>query len=82
MNIRLPWSQLKEAFQGEWIELVAYDWKWGDSKPRWGIVRNHAADRQALTKMIEASPSVDGALILYVGASLGAVTHVASEAAL
>lgn len=65
--MKLSWSKLKEVFAGEWIELVAYDWSWESSTPRWGIVRNYASDRASLMRLVEKSDPASDSLILYVG---------------
>lgn len=73
MSARLPWKLLREAFAGEWVELVDYEWEWGAPVPRWGKVRSHASDRNSLIKIMRADEKARGdtiagqeSVILYV----------------
>lgn len=81
MKTRMPWSQIKDVFSGEWIELVAYDWPWGNPHPRWGIVRFHAADRQELLEQIAENDEREESLVLFVAKTTITVNHHENDAA-
>jgi hypothetical protein len=65
---KLSWNTIRDSFSGEWIELVNYQWEWGEATPRWGRVRFHSADRAGLMRQIEAAGEVSDSVVLYVGA--------------
>lgn len=66
-NRKVPWSQIKEIFGGEWVELVRYEWEWDRPHPKWAVVRNHAGDRKELLSLIEEEGEVSGSVVLYIG---------------
>lgn len=69
MNQKLSWGQIKDIFEGEWIELVEFDWGWNKTAPRWARVRHHAESRgELLIKISNSDPSPDS-LVMYVAAS-------------
>jgi hypothetical protein len=70
---QVPWNLIREAFDGEWVELVRYSWKPEKLHPNTGIVRNHSPNRRELLKMIAGSGRIDGAVVLFVGPSFPAV---------
>ena len=67
---QIPWSQIREAFDGEWVELTHYSWRSESLHPSAGRVRHHSANRRELLKMIARSGRVEGAVVLFVGPSL------------
>lgn len=66
MNRRLSWNQIKNIFEGEWVELTEFDWGWEKTYPRWAKVRTHAATRQELMEQIALSGPNPHALIIYI----------------
>jgi hypothetical protein len=69
---KIPWSHIREAFAGEWIELVEYSWKGESLYPQAAVVRHHSANRGELIRKIAQSGRVDGAVVLFVGSSFPA----------
>jgi hypothetical protein len=69
---QIPWSRIREAFDGEWVELTRYAWKPESLHPQAGSIRHHSPNRRELLKMIARSGRVEGAVILFVGPSLPA----------
>jgi hypothetical protein len=67
---KIPWSRIREAFDGEWVELVDCAWVEKAMQPSAGHVRNHSASRVELLRMIAKAGRVDGAVVLFVGPSL------------
>ena len=67
MNKRLSWSRIKDFFQGEWVELVDFEWEWGKSNPRWAVVRYHASDRNQLMRKIQMSGERSDSIVLFIG---------------
>lgn len=79
---RLTWSHIKEMYPGEWVELIDVQWDWQKPTPSSGQVRNHAADRSELMKMVQASGPHPEAVVLYVGAAPAVVERDARLEAL
>lgn len=69
---QIPWSRIREAFDGEWVELTNYSWKTECLHPHAGRVRHHSPNRRELLKMIARSGRIDGAVVLFVGPSFPA----------
>ena len=70
---RIPWSQIREAFDGEWVELT--DCRWGSTSPHPAAarVRFHNSNRQDLMSMIAKAGRADDSVVLFVGPSLPAI---------
>lgn len=64
---RLPWGKIREAFAGQWVELVDVDWDWRSPHPRRARVRNFADDRPALIEGVRASHAIADGVVLYIG---------------
>jgi hypothetical protein len=67
MNKRLAWSQIRDFFEGHWIELVDVEWSDRSLFPHRARVRNFATDRSSLLEMISQSKKQEGTVVLYVG---------------
>ncbi len=65
---RLSWSKLQDSFEGEWVELIDFEWNWTLAHPIWARVRHHASDRNELLSKIEQSGKVPGSIVFYMGA--------------
>jgi hypothetical protein len=78
---KIPWSHIREAFAGEWVELVEYSWKGESLHPQAAIVRHHSANRSELLRKIAKSGRVDGAVVLFVGPSFPAFLTSAATSA-
>jgi hypothetical protein len=76
---KIPWSYIREAFTGEWVELVEYSWKGDSLYPQAAVVRHHSTNRGELIRKIARSGRIDGAVVLFVGSALPA--FLASNAA-
>lgn len=70
---QIPWSRIREAFDGEWVELTSYSWKPESLHPHAGRVRHHSSNRRELLKMISQSGRIEGSVVLFVGPSFPAV---------
>ncbi len=70
---RVPWKKLRSEFQGEWIELVEFNWEWGQAEPSWATVRHHASDRRELMVKVDRSGARPDSVILFVGYSESAI---------
>ena len=79
---RMSWNRIKELFEGEWVELVDFDWEWTSSFPRLARVRNHASDRAELMSLIDVQGSLENSVVLYVGAAASVVSRDSTVAAL
>lgn len=70
---KIPWSRIREAFDGEWVELVDCSWLSSSLQPAAGKIRFHSTSRSALLAQIAAAGPVQGSIILFVGSGLPAV---------
>jgi hypothetical protein len=70
---KTPWSRIREAFDGEWIELVDCAWRQNSLQPIAGTVRFHSSSRKELLSKIASAGRKEGSVILFVGPSLPAV---------
>jgi hypothetical protein len=70
---QIPWSRIREAFEGEWVELTSYSWKPENIHPHAGRIRHHSPNRRELLKMIARSGRIEGSVVLFVGPSLPSV---------
>lgn len=70
---RIPWSQIREAFDGEWVELT--DCRWGSTPhhPAAARVRFHNSNRQHLMAMIAKAGREGDSVVFFVGPSLPAI---------
>jgi len=67
---KIPWSRIREAFEGEWVELTEYSWKPEHTHPHAGKVRLHNPSRSELLKHIARAGRVEGAVVLFIGPAL------------
>lgn len=67
MNKRLAWSQIRDFFEGHWIELVDVEWNDNATFPTRARVRNYAEERSTLIEKIAGSGHIDDTIVLYVG---------------
>jgi hypothetical protein len=70
---QIPWSRIREAFEGEWVELTTYSWKPENIHPHAARIRHHSPNRRELLKMIARSGRIEGSVVLFVGPSLPGV---------
>ena len=66
MAQKFTWEQIKKDFNGEWIQLVDYEWDRGEADPQAGVVRIHSTDKKEFHRLLKANPVSESA-ILYVG---------------
>ena len=71
---RLLWSQIKEMYANEWVELSDVDWPNDVIFPKKAIVKNHSEDRNELiTKSNRVNRGRGDTVILFVGSSESSV---------
>ena len=70
---KIPWSRIREAFEGEWVELTEYSWKPDQIHPSAGKIRHHSSCRSTLLSSISRSGKIEGAVILFVGPALPSI---------
>lgn len=66
MAEKLTWEEIKQRYDGEWVELIDFEWDETQPDPQAGIVRFHARDAKEFHRLIKENPIVDAALV-YVG---------------
>lgn len=54
---KLSWSTIREAFEGEWVELSNVSWSSSGHNPRSAIVRNHHRSRATLLRAMRSCGS-------------------------
>ncbi len=59
MGEKLTWEEIKKQYDQEWVELVDYDWPDGESHPRSGTLRSHAADKKEFHQQCRREPVPD-----------------------
>lgn len=67
MQHRLTWSQIREFFHNEWVELVDLEWDQERAIPKLARVRHHASGRKNLLDKVKKSNKVNDSAILYLG---------------
>ncbi len=67
---KIPWSRIREAFDGQWIELVDSIWDPHSTRPVAGKIRHFGETRSELIKKIANSDQIDDSVVLFVGPSL------------
>lgn len=70
---KTPWSRIREAFDGEWVELVDCSWGGDSLQPAAGKVRFHSSSRTELLKKIATAGRKKDSVILFVGPALPVV---------
>ena len=63
---KITWDKIQKQYEGEWVELINYDWQDGQPYPAAGEVRVHASDRKEFYQQANIDRPKDSA-ILYVG---------------
>jgi hypothetical protein len=64
---KIPWSRIREAFDGQWVELTECAWRNDSLQPAAGRVRFHSSSRSALLAQISRAGAKEGSVILFVG---------------
>ena len=77
---KIGWSQLKDFFEGEWVELVDYEWNWKQPYPSWARIRHHAPDRAELLEFIRSDRSLAGSVVIFIGSAHSTFEHSLSAA--
>ena len=67
--MRLSWSKIRDIYEGEWIEVVDYDWPWNRSTPNWGVIRYHHPDRAELLRLIQSGGKHSDSLVLHIASA-------------
>lgn len=73
MSSRIPWSQIREAFDGEWVELTDCTWGATSLQPTAARVRFHNTSRSNLMHMIGRAGLKEESVVLFVGPALPAI---------
>lgn len=68
MSKRLTWSEIKDNFKNQWVELVDCDWDPDRHHPESACVRNFAARHNKLVSKVARSGRLSDSAILYLGA--------------
>ena len=72
---RLLWSQIKEMYPNEWVELSDVDWPATSSFPKRAVVAFHADNReQVVLNSLKSKNKKSNTVILFVGASTSSFT--------
>ncbi len=72
---RYTWADLNKKFQGEWVELIEFEWSESSAHPRWARVRHHANSQRELQEMIRRSTAFEGAVTLFISGTRTVVDH-------
>jgi hypothetical protein len=66
MSEKLTWDEIKKKYDGEWVELVDFDWDETEADPQSGVVRVHSKDKKEFHQLILDRPDCEAAIV-YVG---------------
>jgi hypothetical protein len=70
---KIPWSRIREAFDGQWVELTECVWHHNSLQPAAGRVRFHSSSRASLLEKIAHAGPKEGSVILFVGPAVPVV---------
>ncbi len=63
----LTWEEIKKRYDGEWVELVDYEWPEGEPYPRVGVVRTHGINKKRFHQDCRREPAPTISAFLFVG---------------
>ncbi len=63
---KLSWEQIKQNFEGEWVQLTDCEWDMTEPEPRAGVVHVHAKDTKEFHRLVKQNPVKESAMI-FVG---------------
>lgn len=66
MTEKLTWQEIEERYDGQWVQLVDYEWNDEDLYPTYGVVQAHAPTRKEFNALVREQPP-SGAARIYVG---------------
>ena len=66
MSKKITWDEIRKIYDGEWVELVDFDWDETEADPQAGVVRVHSKDKEEFRKLILDRPDCETAIV-YVG---------------
>jgi hypothetical protein len=66
MGKKLTWSEIKEFYPDQWVELTDCEWDDFESDPRSGVVRHSAKDRKEIHAIFMSDP-IENSAIIYTG---------------
>lgn len=75
LHQKLPWAQIQELFEDQWVELVEYDWDWSQAFPSHARVRNFSNDRIDLMVKIQKAGEVPESVVLFLGATTRSISR-------
>ena len=67
MSKRLSWSEIKDSFKNQWVELVDCDWDPDRHHPESACVRNSAPQHHTLVSRVSRRERLAGSAILFLG---------------
>lgn len=79
MANKLTWQQIKQQYDGEWVELIDFEWDMTEPDPSSGVVRVHAKDRKEFHRLAMQDPPAESAVV-YVGPILMAKENMVFNA--
>jgi hypothetical protein len=71
---KLTWKQIREAYDGEWVELTECSWGASNLQPDAARVRFHHVNRAQLMIMINRAARCSDSVVLFVGPAVPAIS--------
>jgi hypothetical protein len=71
---KLTWKQIREVYEGEWVELTDCSWGSSSLQPDAARVRFHHNNRAQLILMINRSGRQADSVVIFVGPALPAIS--------
>lgn len=66
MTEKLTWDEIKQRYDGEWVQLIEHEWDKTEPDPQSGVVRVHSKDAKEFHRLVKQDP-VKRSAILFVG---------------
>lgn len=71
---KLSWDQIKNFFEGHWVELTDFEWEWEKAHPSKALVRHCSTDRNELMSLIKRDGESENSVVLFIGSAQSAVS--------
>ena len=75
MARKLSWQEIKQQYDGEWVQLIDFDWDITKQNPACGVVKVHSKDKSEFKQLIKKDKPAESAF-LYVGKRLLPEGHI------
>ena len=78
MAEKLSWEEIQQRYNGEWVELVDYEWLEGEPYPKAARIHAHAQSRKDFNKCCVENRFPGEAARLFVGRAMRTANSIFS----